>query len=269
MASRAAKSPTHLFVSPSGRTLPRWEEAFPRLRCLKAGAPLRVVEVSGLVWLRLDPDLAALAQVERLLAERPGIQLIVLADQPDDEQALPLFSAGIRAYINAHSTAANLKQVAQVVAAGGLWLGPGLMARLVAATSRALATAAPVSASDPRLALLTQREQEVARLISGGASNKEVARALDIAERTVKAHAGAIFEKLGARDRLHLALILNGRDPKADAVPAGDSGNGGKGGTERKPAKGTAGARRKSSAVDDAQNSTVVRLKAYPANPGQ
>ncbi len=266
MASRAAKSPTHLFVSPSGRTLPRWEEAFPRLRCLKAGAPLGVVEVSGLVWLRLDPDLAALVQVERLLAERPGIQLIVLADQPDDEQALPLFSAGIRAYINAHSTAANLKQVAQVVAAGGLWLGPGLMARLVTATNRALATAAPVSAPDPRLALLTQREQEVARLIAGGASNKEVARALDIAERTVKAHAGAIFEKLGARDRLHLALIMNGRDPKADAHSSpGSTGTGGKGGTGRKPVKRAAVAQR-DSAGDDARNIAVVGLKAYQAN---
>lgn len=266
MASRAAKSPTHLFVSPSGRTLPRWEEAFPRLRCLKAGAPLGVMEVSGLVWLRLDPDLAALAQVERLLAERPGIQLIVLADQPDDEQALPLFSAGIRAYINAHSTAANLKQVAQVVAAGGLWLGPGLMARLVAATSRALAATASVPAPDPRVARLTQRELEVARQIAAGASNKEVARTLDIAERTVKAHAGAIFDKLGARDRLHLALIMNGRDPKADALAnAGSTGTGGAGGTGRKPVKRAAGARRDPT-DDDARNPAVVGSKTYPAN---
>lgn len=238
MAGRAAKLPTHLFISPSGRSLPRWDEAFPRLRCLKAGAPLGVIEVTGLVWLRLDPAGAALAQVERLLAERPGIQLIVLADQPDDEQALPLFAAGIRAYINAHSTAANLKQVAQAVAAGGLWLGPDLMARLVAATSRVLAAATPAATPDPRLSALTQRELEVARQIAGGASNKEVARALDIAERTVKAHAGAIFEKLGARDRLHLALIMNGRDPKATAVPVtGGTGNGGKGGAGRKQVK--------------------------------
>ncbi|MBI5898457.1 MAG: response regulator transcription factor [Rhodocyclales bacterium] len=259
MASRATKSPSHLFVSPSGRALPRWEEAFPRLRCLKAGMPLGVVEVSGLVWLRLDPAHPALAQVERLLAERPGIQLIVLADQPDDEQALPLFSAGIRAYINAHSTAANLKQVAQVVAAGGLWLGPSLMARLVAATSRALA-AASATALDPRLSALTQRELEVARKIAGGASNKEVARALDIAERTVKAHAGAIFEKLGARDRLHLALIMNGRDPEAASV-RGSAGSGG--GAGRKPVKRAADAR--CDPAEDARD-TAVGLKAHPAN---
>jgi hypothetical protein len=78
---------------------------------------------------------------------------------------------------------------------------------------------------------------EVARLIAGGASNKEVARALDIAERTVKAHAGAIFEKLGARDRLHLALIMNGREPAAAAQPAPSSGHGGKPARKQAPAK--------------------------------
>jgi len=258
MASRAAKSPPPLFVCPSGRALPRWEEAFPRLRCLKAGASLGVFELSTLVWLRLDPAEAPLAQVERMLAERPGIQLIVLADQPDDEQALPLFSAGIRGYINAHATAANLKQVAQAVAAGGLWLGPSLMARLVAATSRALAATAPATKPDPRLSALTQRELEVAHKIAGGASNKEVARALDIAERTVKAHAGAIFEKLGARDRLHLALIMNGRDPAATSA-LGASGGGGKGGAGRKPVKRVAGAQHDG---DSARGSAVAGLKA-------
>jgi DNA-binding NarL/FixJ family response regulator len=77
-----------------------------------------------LVWLRLNAAEPALAQVDAPAGRAARRQLIVLADQPDDEQALPLFSAGIRAYINAHSTAANLKQVAQVVLAGGLWLGP-------------------------------------------------------------------------------------------------------------------------------------------------
>jgi DNA-binding NarL/FixJ family response regulator len=83
----------------------------------------------------------------------------------------------------------------------------GADGRLLVATSKALAAAAPAhqARTHPRLATLTQRELEVARLIADGASNKEVGRALDISERTVKAHAGAIFEKLGARDRLHLA----------------------------------------------------------------
>ncbi|MBI5108085.1 MAG: response regulator transcription factor [Rhodocyclales bacterium] len=240
MASLASKSPLHLFVSPSGQALSRWLEAFPRLQCLKLGGRLPARDTKALVWLRLDPDQPAPAQVGALLTGLPGAMLVVLADQPDDDQALSLFSAGIRGYCNAHSTPANLRQVAQVVQAGGLWIGPSLMSRLLVATSKALAAtlSPPVAATpDPRLATLTQREREVAGLIAGGASNKEVGRALDISERTVKAHAGAIFEKLGARDRLHLALIVNGRDPAAAARPVSPSGHGGQPVRKTTPAK--------------------------------
>lgn len=243
MASRASKPLSHLFVSASGRVLPRWEEAFPRLECVMPGSKPAGLDPTTLVWLRLNPDAKPLEQVEALLALAPGSMLVVLADQPDDDQALPLFSAGIRAYINTHATAANLRQVAQVVRAGGLWIGPGLMKRLVQATSRALAAASPAAPSQPapRLSALTQRELEVAKLISGGASNKEVARALDISERTVKAHAAAIFEKLGARDRLHLVLIMNGHEPApaAASVASGGSDTGKK--TTKAAAGGPAG----------------------------
>ena len=54
-------------------------------------------------------------------------------------------------------------------------------------------------------------ELEVALAVAGGKSNREVAEQLFIAERTVKAHLGAVFEKLGVRDRLQLALRLSGR----------------------------------------------------------
>ncbi|UUA74872.1 helix-turn-helix transcriptional regulator [Cellvibrio sp. QJXJ] len=59
------------------------------------------------------------------------------------------------------------------------------------------------------LNLLTGRERAVAELVAAGKTNKEVARELDITERTVKAHLGASFEKLGVRDRLQLALAFS------------------------------------------------------------
>ncbi len=61
---------------------------------------------------------------------------------------------------------------------------------------------------------LTERELQVARLIAQGASNKEIARQLDITERTVKAHVAALLEKCSARDRLQLSLIFNGVDSR-------------------------------------------------------
>ncbi len=58
---------------------------------------------------------------------------------------------------------------------------------------------------------LTVREKEIARLLARGGSNKEIARKLEITERTVKAHVSSILEKLGVRDRLQVALRINGQ----------------------------------------------------------
>ena len=49
----------------------------------------------------------------------------------------------------------------------------------------------------------------MARAVAEGASNKEIARGLGITERTIKLHVGAVLEKLGVRDRLQIALIVN------------------------------------------------------------
>ena len=57
-------------------------------------------------------------------------------------------------------------------------------------------------------ARLTAREVEVARAVAQGRSNKEVADLMFISERTVKAHLGSIFDKLGVRDRLQLVLHM-------------------------------------------------------------
>ena len=59
--------------------------------------------------------------------------------------------------------------------------------------------------------LLSAREKDVARAVAAGKSNKEVAKELDITERTVKAHLSAVFEKLHVRDRLQLVLVFSGR----------------------------------------------------------
>jgi DNA-binding NarL/FixJ family response regulator len=171
--------------------------------------------------LRLNDAVAGPEQLAGLQKAVGSARIIVLADRPDSEQALTLFAAGIRGYCNAHATAANLRQVASVVEAGGLWIGETLMQRLLASTRAAMARmpvfpmpeAVVAPAIADRLATLTRREQEVARAIANGSSNKEIARQLGITERTVKAHTGSIFQKLNARDRLHLALMVNGQRP--------------------------------------------------------
>ena len=215
MASRVPASRKHLFVSSSSEALSRWVQAFPKAMLvqpkeLRKGSEL--LTQTAIVWLHLDPGLPSVAQLAALRKKIGSIQVVILASSPDNDDALKLFSAGARGYCNAHATAANLKQIANVVLAGGLWIGEVLMRRLLIATTGALAKVAADAAptANPALQTLTAREQEVARAVASGSNNKEIARSLGITERTIKAHASTIFQKLGARDRLHLALIVNG-----------------------------------------------------------
>lgn len=203
------KQARHCFISESGELLDRWLEAFPKA----VGAGLTSAGSIGPtpthLWVRLPqgkPVEQVLADVRRVHGMLP---CIVLSDLPSDDQALASFAAAAKAYCNAQAAPAFLRQVADVVGQGGLWIGESLMNRLVEATTR-IEMKNAVESKDSWSALLTPREQEVARAIAEGASNKEIARGLGITERTVKLHVGAVLEKLGVRDRLQIALIVSG-----------------------------------------------------------
>jgi two-component system nitrate/nitrite response regulator NarL len=201
--------------------LPRWLEAFPKADVVAFGTAVKPLPATTLVWLYLNDGGPSPEQLAALQQVVGSARIIVLADRPDSEQARTLIAVGGRGYCNAHAAAANLRRVAGVVQAGGLWIGEELMRRLLtstqAAMSRMPAGALPHAATNPaiadRLATLTRREREVAGAVADGSSNKEIARQLGITERTVKAHTGAVFHKLNARDRLHLALMINSQRP--------------------------------------------------------
>ncbi|MDR2788224.1 MAG: response regulator transcription factor [Candidatus Accumulibacter sp.] len=194
------------FLSHDARVRETWKEAFPDLI---TGVLARVPSAATLIW-ALRPlssgvdTFALVSALNRQAAPRP---LILLADEPNEEEALIALSAGASGYCNGHAAPAVLAQIALSVSSGGLWVGQALMRRLLAATRRGLA--ARHSGKAAWRERLTAREQEAAILLAQGASNKEIARRMEITERTVKAHVGAMLEKLGARDRLQLSLIIN------------------------------------------------------------
>jgi len=204
------QGPQFLFLCHHGRMLPRWTEAFQTGKVGKVETARAKAEAAkvALVWLRLEQDVSLQVQLERVGAQFGQTPCIVLSDRPTDEEALAAFAAGVRGYCNTHSAAQLLIQVASVVLQGGLWIGEPLMQRLISATSRIQAVSGGSGSWSKNL---TEREKEVAITLARGSSNKEIARALGITERTVKAHVGAILDKLQVRDRLQLSLIVNGR----------------------------------------------------------
>ena len=198
----------HLFITPTGKLRERWKQAFPRAR-----AAVEVSEIGeatsgprGIVWL----DIAALAPIERSAevqaAAAFGWPVVVMAATPGESEAFQLLNQGAVGYCHVKAAPEQLREVALVVEHGGFWMPPELMQRFLALSTRVVPTEAPV---EPELNELTSRELMVAEQVAHGATNREIAEALDITERTVKAHLSAIFEKLGVRDRVQLALAMN------------------------------------------------------------
>lgn len=194
----------HVFISENGEMLPRWKQAFPNAVALTF-TQLSALSVVDFIWLRLQAGLPVEQQIQTVRAHEQSAAVIILSDIPNDDEATAAFFQAARGYANSHAFAATLKQIARVVEQGGLWIGESLMRRLLVGMNR---LPQPTSAVPHNPHKLTHREMEVAKAIAAGASNKEVARQLNITERTVKAHVSGLFTKLAVSDRLQLALKI-------------------------------------------------------------
>ncbi|TCJ13934.1 response regulator transcription factor [Parasulfuritortus cantonensis] len=175
----------------------------------EAGAPLpdAAGSQSGPVERRRDANSAELVNLAVHIA--PSCAVVALSNYVTQEEGLLCLEAGASGYTSALSNPAVLRQIAMVVENGGLWVGPDLMARLRTALSRLQPQ--QLRMIEAKLAALSPREREVALAVSAGAANKEIARDMGITERTVKAHLTEIFERMGVRDRMQLALLINGK----------------------------------------------------------
>jgi len=140
----------------------------------------------------------------RDLAEGPPVLALTTFD--DDDVLWPTLDAGANGFVLKDSAAEALVDAVRVVAGGGTWIDPRVLPRVVA---RAVAQPQVSADSARALASLTPRERDVLDLVCDGASNAEVAAALDTAERTVKSHVSAILAKLGARDRAGAIVIAH------------------------------------------------------------
>jgi two-component system nitrate/nitrite response regulator NarL len=197
----------YILIATDPEVRERWLLAFPEARVLdRIPDAMPFANSSSIVWLHLPPERNEAARLISLASRTLAhSRIVALSDTPTDAQALDLMERGAVGYCHAHAGPAMLHQVATVVGNQGLWVGPSLLQRLMRA---ALGSVADIVLDPQQLARLSAREREVADLVGRGSSNKEIARRLDITERTVKAHLSAIFLKLKVRDRVHLALLM-------------------------------------------------------------
>lgn len=192
--------------------LENWLKAFPTVLVYPsvAEANLTVCPVT-IIWLNIGSETMEwlMDNLNALFLIDSQLKVVVLSNAPSQEEGAKVLSGGALGYCHAYSSAEVLVQVRSVVANGGFWIGREMLHYLIV-SSQQLVTAQPEKVAG-FLDKLSARERQVAMQVSEGLSNKEIARNLNITERTVKAHISASFVALGVKDRLQLALMLNNR----------------------------------------------------------
>lgn len=161
------------------------------------------------------PRCDGLEATERELARRPDLRVIVLTTFEADDLVLEALHRGARGFLVKDTPPGELVDAVLAVARGRSILSPTVLDRVIAAATRATGPDESGSAADARarLALLTDREREVAVAVAEGASNAEIAADLFVSVATVKTHVGHAYDKLAVGNRVQLALVVRAAGP--------------------------------------------------------
>lgn len=212
-----------IFVSTLQVCLDSWKKAFPDCKLVQHAFQLNKAITADnqqqpvVFWLHMHAKMNLPEAIAAIMKHCPAAKIVILDNDPTHTQSLQALSAGAMGYAHAYSAPKLLTEIKAVISHGGIWLGQQLLQRLLE-TSVKLAGGSPEYV-DGLLKQLTKREQQVALEAAKGLSNKEIARILNITDRTVKAHLASTFERLHVKDRLQLALMLN-KKQSVEPVPA-------------------------------------------------
>ena len=138
-------------------------------------------------------------------------QVIVLTTFQADEQVMSALRAGASGFLVKDTPPAEIINAVRLVASGDAIISPSVTRTLLSHFGDGQASDRRRSAAQ-RLAMLTDREREVAAEIGSGASNAQVAASLFMSETTVKAHVSRLFSKLDVVNRVQIAILVHDAD---------------------------------------------------------
>ena len=159
----------------------------------KVGELVPDVVLIDLVMPRMD----GITTIRRIGAISPSSRILVLTSFSEDEKVFPAIKAGAHGYLMKDIKPTDLAQSIRLVYRGEPSLHPEIARKLMDQLAKGEGDA------EERL---TARETEVLLLIARGYSNKEIAAALQVSEKTVKTHVSNILQKLHLSDRTQAAL---------------------------------------------------------------
>jgi DNA-binding NarL/FixJ family response regulator len=149
------------------------------------------------------PVRGGLAIASEIAVACPAIKIVMLTVSEHEDDLLSAFKAGARGYVLKGVSARELAKIISAVADGEVYVTPALAAGLLVEMTRG-------RPHDPLIAL-TDREQEILRLVAKGMTNREIGEHLHLAEKTIKHYVTNILGKLHVRSRLEAALLVTGR----------------------------------------------------------
>lgn len=207
------KNRTILIASPWTGCRRRWRRGLSeRFRVRQAGTyPDLEASIT-----RLQPD-ALVVDVSLLPIDGIGAvrrwslmtKVLIASGTLDETEVRALLKAGAKGYCPRSSAPLQVRRAVETVQNGDVWIGGRpAFALLEDPRFNGRHRKPPAVSVNGSLDGLSSREREVARLVGGGARNKEIASQLRITEATVKAHLTAVFRKLDIAGRLHLGLFL-------------------------------------------------------------
>ncbi len=148
------------------------------------------------------PRLDGIGVLEALRERQGAPPCLILTTFDDDAAVLEGLRAGAKGYLLKDVSLRQLTDAIEALAEGRTMITPTLTERALRGLQGLQGQPDALVAPEP----LTERETEILRLMAGGYSNKEIARALDVAEGTVKNHVSSVLGKLGVRDRTRAVL---------------------------------------------------------------
>lgn len=154
----------------------------------------------------MDINMPVLDGVEAtriILKKQENIGIIILTMYPQDEYVVEALKAGAKAYLLKDTRSRKLLEVIRAVYRGQAMIDPEMTARVLDEFRR---LSNRQEQTPPPTQRLTDQERNILTLVSGGASNKEIAGKLGLSERTIKNYLTIIFQKLQVNNRTEAAI---------------------------------------------------------------
>jgi DNA-binding NarL/FixJ family response regulator len=130
------------------------------------------------------------------------LAVVVITTFDLDEYVYAALRAGARGFLLKEAGPAMLAQAVHAAAGGDALIAPSITARLL----EAFAGSGPASSPAQPVAALTDREEQILATVARGRTNSEIAAELHISLSTVKSHIASLMAKLGARNRVEIAI---------------------------------------------------------------